>query len=364
MSEQESENDVIYDFTHDTFFKEMFKMRRLAIAFLKKYLRPETLAKIDLERLTIEAGDFVDDSFHTTHSDMIYRVPIIRAKGDVSFHIITEHKSHNDFSTIFQIWKYIHLLCVKEVENRLTYPETQKRKSWTKDFRLSPIIPIILHHGSTPFTGEIELSKLFHSLPGAEEFLPHQKAILVDLTTMKDEDIPRDAEVPELHIVLMIMNAVFMKTRETQTRKISEIFVELAPYSEIPLYNKLIRQFWYYAINNAKKLTRTDVKELETEIREITGEKVMSSVAQSYMKEGFKKGMKQGKAEGIAEGKAKGIAEGKAEMLLFILTKRFRVVPESLETRVFAITDLSRLEKLADFALDCESLDEFAVAVK
>ena len=64
--------------------------------------------------------------------------------------------------------------------------------------------------------------------------------------------------------------------------------------------------------------------------------------------------------EGKAEGKTEGKAEGKAETLLNILTKRFSSVSEPLATRIFAITDPARLEKLIDFVLDCESLDAFS----
>ena len=52
--------------------------------------------------------------------------------------------------------------------------------------------------------------------------------------------------------------------------------------------------------------------------------------------------------------------EERAKTLLQILTKRFQSVPESLESRIFAITDLAKLEELTDFALDCESLETFS----
>ena len=66
------------------------------------------------------------------------------------------------------------------------------------------------------------------------------------------------------------------------------------------------------------------------------------------------------KREGLTEGKA----EAKAESILLTLTKRFKTVPKPLEEQVLAITDLARLEKLADFAFDCETLGEFGEVVK
>ena len=51
------------------------------------------------------------------------------------------------------------------------------------------------------------------------------------------------------------------------------------------------------------------------------------------------------------------------ESILRTLTKRFQAIPKPLEERILAITDLECLGKLADFALDCQSLVEFATAV-
>ena len=72
----------------------------------------------------------------------------------------------------------------------------------------------------------------------------------------------------------------------------------------------------------------------------------------------------EGEAIGEARGEARGKAEGEAKAVLRTLTKRFRVVPETIRERILTITDLNRLEYLADFAFECESLEEFAESVK
>ena len=64
------------------------------------------------------------------------------------------------------------------------------------------------------------------------------------------------------------------------------------------------------------------------------------------------------------KGRAEGHTVGTIAAIFRTLTKRFRAIPESLETRIFAITDLERLEKLADFAYDCQTLAEFAESIK
>ena len=73
--------------------------------------------------------------------------------------------------------------------------------------------------------------------------------------------------------------------------------------------------------------------------------------------------MEKGIKQGIEKGMEKGAIEREAKAILRTLTKRFKAVPAPLEEQVRAIADLERLEKLADFAYDCMSLEEFAESV-
>ena len=59
-----------------------------------------------------------------------------------------------------------------------------------------------------------------------------------------------------------------------------------------------------------------------------------------------------------------GKAEGKAELILHILTKRFKIVPLLVEEKLLALTNLDKLAQLADFAIDCQTLAEFENALQ
>jgi len=62
---------------------------------------------------------------------------------------------------------------------------------------------------------------------------------------------------------------------------------------------------------------------------------------------------------GMNASKAEGKAEGKAGMIVRQLTKRFGFVSPSLEEKLYCLTDIERLDFLADLVLDCQSLEEF-----
>ncbi|MDR0336413.1 MAG: hypothetical protein LBI18_04915 [Planctomycetaceae bacterium] len=69
-------------------------------------------------------------------------------------------------------------------------------------------------------------------------------------------------------------------------------------------------------------------------------------------------------AEGKAKGKAEGEAKGKAEMVIRILSRRLELPSKSLQKKICSIQDITKLDELADFALTCVSLNEFATALK
>ena len=79
---------------------------------------------------------------------------------------------------------------------------------------------------------------------------------------------------------------------------------------------------------------------------------------------GLEAAKEEGKAEGEAKGKTEGKAEGEAKGIIRTLTKRFESVPAEFEEKLRAITDLVRLDELADFAFDCSTLDEFEAALE
>ena len=344
MGDKRSKKGDEYRLQHNTFFEETFMMPELGIAFLKKVLPRKLQKQIEIDKLTVEKTKFRDKLFRETRPDVVYKVPIIGAKGHISFHVIVEHKSSDDHSAIYQIWQYVGQLCIQDVDKRLTDPETKKTTAWPKDFRLSPIIPIILHHGDKPFTGETQLVNLFYPLPGAEEFLPHLQAILVDLSAMEEGKLPRDPNAPELFVVLLMMKVIFSKDKRTLKNRFNEILDELQPYSQMPKYRELIRKLWYYVVYNAENMTETDFIEMENKVRKTIGDDNMPTMAQIFIE--------------------KGEIKGKVELIVETLEDRFCEVPQAIKDAITKISEPIKLRKLNIQAGNCKSLAEFKKALK
>ena len=57
-------------------------------------------------------------------------------------------------------------------------------------------------------------------------------------------------------------------------------------------------------------------------------------------------------------------AEYKAESIVYTLGRRFRVVPEEMQTKLLAVTDVAFLDRLMALSFDCHSLEEFVTQLR
>ena len=325
---------------HDEFFVGTFQRQRLAKAFLWIMLPAELLGCLDLDGLTAEHRHITDELFKTLIADVVYRVPIKGTDNHIDFFIILEHKSYNDFWTIFQLWGYVsHVI-------RQEFKAADGAKQINADYRLPPVVAIILHHGESRFTGKTELSDLFLQLPGIEKYLPKLQAILVDMNTIADDNVPDDPDAPELKLVLMALKIVFRKDAGT---KITTILEELE--SADPVLQETVRMVWYYFAASAKHMEH-DYNILYDTIKNIVEVETMPTMLEKWT------------AEAIAKGEAKWKAEGKAEAVLTVLRTRFRKIPKEIEQAIRQIIDPIALDSWTAQATTCQSLDEFAEALK
>lgn len=321
---------------HDGYFREAFETIRIAKAFLKKALPQEALVELDLDQLAIEKRHFNDELFKEKIADVVYRVPIKGCEENeyIEFFVILEHKSYSDNFVIFQLWCYVFHLC------RLIFQRAKDKKQANSEFKFSPVVAIIVHHGESRFHGVTELSQLFFSLPGLKKYLPRLEAILFDLNAIED-DAPKlnDPDTPELKAIFMVLKVVF---RQDIAPTLREVLRTLKPYSDDPTTRRLIRLSYIYLANSAKYWEQNCEAMLQT-FQEIEGGETMPTMIENW----------------IAESKAEGKVEGKAESVIRILVRKWSRVPQSLKDRIFAIEDIKKLEELFDFALDCGSLKEF-----
>jgi hypothetical protein len=327
--------------THDRFFTETFKTKRLAKGFLRRTLPVALLDSLNLNGLTVEPRHLTDELFKEFITDVVYRVPIKGTDKYADFFVFLEHKSFNDGWTIFQLWIYVVFICLKEYRNA----ENEERLN--ADYRLPPVFAIIIHHDASRFTGATELSELFQSLPGIEPYLPKFQALLFDLNTVSDDEITDDPDAPELRLVLMALKSGFRKDVSTKSKTVLE---ELGPTAD-PLLRRFIRLVWLYLVSRAKHMER-NYETLFNTIKTIVEVESMPTMLEKWG------------AEREAKATAKGKAEGKIETVLTFLRTKFKRVPKEIEKSIRQMSDPVALDSLAAHIVNCESLNDFAEELK
>jgi len=319
--------------THGKYFQETFRLKRLAQGFLRRVLPKKTLPHLDLDNLTVESRHFIDDMFKETIADVVYKVPVVGTDEYIHFFILVEHKSRQDYPTIFQLWGYCFRICYQ------VFYGTEKGVREKADYRLPPVIAIILHHGDSAFKGKTELLEYFYSLPGLEGHLPRFQAILFDLSTIADDDpMLDDPEVPELKVVLLVLKTIF---RSDVPLTLEDVLRKLKPYSDDPEIRRIIRATWIYLNTNAEYLQQ-NIEALLGTFTEIIGEEEMTTMIEVW--------------------EAKGRVETARNLLLEILQEKFSRIPKDTERTILAMNDLIALKSWAVQASMSQTLDEFLEA--
>ncbi|MDR3111210.1 MAG: Rpn family recombination-promoting nuclease/putative transposase [Planctomycetaceae bacterium] len=325
--------DYTVPLTHDKFFCTMFsKFTDIANEFLRIVLPPKVLEVLDVDGLTVETGTFLNEVFKESRADVVYRVPVRNSEKLICIYTFLEHKSSNDPVAVRQVFSY----SVQFGDAEIKAAKDDNSGSVNADFRLSLVILIIIHHGRSRFTGATNVSEVYHKIEGLEEYLPQQKAILFDLNTIPEENLPFDGKRVQLGSVLWLMKNIFKMNIATRFNVVLE---RLRPYSDIPLYSELIQGLWYYFSSRAKYQRDGDVWKVNETVKDILGEKTVSTIL-----------------EKIGD---KFRVESEAKLLIRSLTLRFGSPSESLTNRIRAITDISEIDRLYDIAFYCESIEAF-----
>jgi predicted transposase YdaD len=170
---------------HDAFFKRIFSNPEYAAGELASVLPPELVAAIDLGKLVLMPGSFVDDAMKQRHTDLLLRAPLRgrRRRGRpvyVYIYFVFEHLSWPDPLTPFRLNQYMDRIWAHLLR------ESPKRRT------LPVIIPLIVHHGPGGWRGPRRLHDMFEGLdelPALRPFVPNFELLIDDLALATDEQL-------------------------------------------------------------------------------------------------------------------------------------------------------------------------------
>ncbi len=166
---------------HDSLVKRVFTVREDAIGELRSVLPPELLTALDLDKLELEEGSFVDPELVQRHLDLLYSVPLADGRGEAFVYVLFEHQSSDDPMMAFRMLVYM----VRVWEHYIREHEGVRE--------LPLIVPLVLYHNDGRWQSATSLHDLFPAelvkQPTWASIIPGFRFLLDDISVASDEEL-------------------------------------------------------------------------------------------------------------------------------------------------------------------------------
>lgn len=150
---------------HDRFAAGLLRMPWLMQRLLRLTLPREVLAVLRLKQLRLCSEMLIDQQLRKMQADALYRIPL-RGGWQIYLYVLFEHKSWQDPMTALQLLTYITALM-----------QHLRRQGQP----LAVVIPIVIYHGSKPWSTPVTLRQLVKSPEALRVFLPEHQVLVLDL---------------------------------------------------------------------------------------------------------------------------------------------------------------------------------------
>ena len=254
--------------------------------------------------------------------------------------IAVEHKSSPNIFTILQLVVQA-LLSLYSMWTKAGYTDA-------KTFKLPVPIMILLYTGNEDWdTSDMNFQGLFEYIPEPlRKYVPQFYVIGINLKNYDCDNLPGGVDTrAAFETMIRTKNG----TMPPHLNRIVESLNQLPPE---PRTDDLKRGIIVYTARSGGATKEQIEKAISVAWKGKEGIKMAETAQKSYYQEVLE--------AATAEVTANVTAKMKAESTLKILRVRFRNVPDEITRAINAMNDPIALTSLEDFAMDCESLDDFA----
>jgi len=320
---------------YDTFVKRMFSRIFVFVDFLVHYACPKFVAAIDLAKITLAPTHYTGKDGDERIIDLVFLCPLKNGRGTLMAVIIFEHQGGSLRKIPRKLHKYIS--AIWDAEEKAGLP-------------LSAPYFIVLRVGKKPHRGRYP--KMADSLPKDKDGNPVGKAVEVeyDVVDLPAWDFDKLVGGPVLRLALGILK----KMTEDAGLEFSEALLPLLEIDDEEQKVDLTKDVFPFIakvfVAHGKWLDEPTVSQA---LKPIFKEK---TVIRTIFEEKYDIGYSEGKTDGKAE-------QGK-NTLLKILRARFHKVPRDVEKLIKSMTDPVALDSWAVHAATCQSMNEFAEAIR
>jgi hypothetical protein len=272
---------------HDKGYKYLLFNKRTFLEFLRSFVENGWVEKIYEDNIVRVDKKYVLQDFAQKEADIVYRGKIIEEED--LFFVLIELQSRVDFTMPYRL-----LLYMMEIW-RDVFRNTPKKIRERKNFRLPPVIPIVLYNGKYTWTAAKSFKDMIAQNSLFSEYIPDFQYILVDINRFNEEKL---LEVGNL------ISSVFYIEQKRDTEVIERLTKLVSTLDTLDNDDKQTFKNWLKAIvsQGLSKHMRKKVSEIIEKNEEV--DSMISNLTKAIIED-----RKKSKQEGIAEGMAKGKAE-------------------------------------------------------
>lgn len=295
---------------HDKFFKSVFTKKAAVAEFIEKLMPAELAKHLDLDSLTLDNNDYIDEKLQQHCSDVVYQCDYLfdnfaqksqtentqdalnknRQRTTIKIALLFEHKSYPEPHPHLQLMRY--LLSIWELQIKQKQP-------------LTPIIPIIFYHGKPKWQYQ-SLPDYFSQIDtNLATFLPMFDYLLLD-TSHHDNEYFKQLHQAELQYGILAMKHIFNMAQFFED--ITEIFADIDQF----ISTQAGRKFFKTMILYLYQYTDLTFEEWEDKMQTVSAQakKQFVSTYDQAIAMGMQRGIQQGIEKGIQQGIKKGVQQG------------------------------------------------------
>jgi len=331
---------------HDYFGRKTIGDPLIASDLLRYYSEPAIAEHVDLDNLQAAPTQF----FGPTHpgagpKEVTLDVPYIAHLHDEAEKsevlILFEHKSSPNLFAVLQLVVQALLSLYKRWTDA-------GRPVSLRNFRVPMPLMVLVYCGEEDWVNGIRFQDIFAFIPEPlRRFIPQFQLIVINLRRFDYDNLQGR---PETQAVVETMKRAF---DDTLAEHLSDV---LGRFEAVTLDDRILELIttiaWYGGCATDIKPQRV-VEAVTNVIKGKKGIEMAETIQRGIFSEGI--------AIGNAEGEAKGVVKGEIRATL---KQRFGVVSQEIKEAIQSMTDLVALESLLAHAESCQSLSEFAEALK
>ncbi|HEX5273605.1 MAG TPA: Rpn family recombination-promoting nuclease/putative transposase [Gemmataceae bacterium] len=304
---------------------------------------PDRSARMDFTRLTVAKDTFVAADYRHLACDLVVKVPYRTRLGGrrrtLTLYILIEHQSEPDLVMMLRVLDY--LVQVYKAQVRSATREGQRLRA---DFRLDPVLPIVLYTGERGWEAMTTLIELVEG--GNADFaevVPQLRPLFLNLSATPPAEL--EAAGGFLGWVLELLRARH-GPRDEYSATTDRVVSQLEAMAETE------RERWMLFLSYIDAMVYHDRPDAEHKrLREIVLNAIRSDPRRREVEAMMKTHADVLREEGRKEGRQAEKCESRQEILLSQLRERFGRVPRPVVQVIRTTNDISRLnEWLVKFA--------------